>query len=236
MIALGLRFLPGLLIVALLFSAPGAGARDWADKPWLKTAKPLPGNGQTINLRTTFGTSFIAYLNGPEDAGTGVLLIHDRWGINSHVTAWADQLAGQGYRVLAVDLYDSREVQRPDMGDFVWRQIDPVWIEANLDAAMRFLGNSQDRIVVSAWGRGIEAALTVVQRKPGAVAALALYPDPETSALTQSLPWMPATMFMHPVSRSPVHLQSDRSTPQITEEALGATFAFLTEHGGARRP
>lgn len=225
-----------LIVLILLSAAAAAVERDWAGKPWLKTAKPLPGNGQTINLRTSFGTSFIAYLNGPEDASTGVLLIHDRWGINRHVTAWADQLAGQGYRVLAVDLYDSREVQRPYMGDFVWRQIDPVWIDANLDAAMRFLGDTQGRIVVSAWGRGIEAALTVAQRKPGEVAALVLYPDPETSALTASLPWMPATVFLHPVSRSPVHLHSDRSTPQITEEALGATIAFLTEPGRAQRP
>jgi hypothetical protein len=225
-----------LLVLILCTTMAAALARDWADKPWLKTAKPLPGSGQTISLRTAHGTSFVAYLNGPQDAENGILLIHDRWGINRHVTAWADRLADQGYRVLAVDLYDGREVQRERMGDFVWRQIDPVWIEANLDAALRFLGIRQQRITVSAWGKGIEAGVELVQRRGDDVDVLTLYPDPSMQAYIDGLPWLPATVFRHPVPRSPVHLKRDRSTAQITEEALEATFAFLSEHGAARRP
>jgi hypothetical protein len=138
----------GYVLIALLLlsaAASSASARDWADKPWLNKAGPLPGDGRTIRIGTAHGTSFIAYVNGPEDADTGVLLIHDRWGINRHVTAWADRLAGQGYRVLAVDLYDGREVQKEALADFVWGQIDPVWIEANLNAALRFLGQQGNR-------------------------------------------------------------------------------------------
>jgi dienelactone hydrolase len=221
----------GYALIALLLlsaAASSVSARDWADRPWLNKAGPLPGDGRTIRIGTAHGTSFIAYVNGPEDADTGVLLIHDRWGINRHVTAWADSLAGQGYRVLAVDLYDGREVQKEALADFVWRQIDPVWIEANLDAALRFLGQRQDRIAVSAWGKGIRPALELVGRTSGQVAALALYPDPATLGLTESLLWLPATVFTHPVDRSPVHLRSDRKTAQITEEALEATRVFLS--------
>lgn len=226
-----LRFRPfvcTLIACVLLSVASTAIARDWADKPWLKTPKALPGDGQTLQLRTAYGTRFIAYLNGPEDAGTAVLLIHDRWGINRHVTAWADRLAAEGYRVLAVDLYDRREVRREDMGDFVWRQIDPAWIKANLDAALRFIGQRQDRIVVSAWGKGIGPALELVGRKPDRVDALALYPDPATTRLTDDLPWLPVAVLTHPVDRSPVHLRSDRATARITEEALEATHTFLS--------
>ncbi len=223
-------WLAGLVLV---LAAVPATARDWADKPWLKTAKPLPGDGQTVSLPTAHGTRFTAYLNGPEDAATAVLLIHDRWGVNRQVTAWADRLAAEGYRVLAVDLYDGREVRREDMGDFVWRQIDPAWIETNLDAAVGFLGERQSRLAVSAWGKGIEAAVELVQRRGDDIDALALYPDPSMQAYAEGLPWLPAAVLRHPVPRSPVHLRSDRATPGITDEALDATLAFLTGDGDA---
>jgi dienelactone hydrolase len=215
------------LAALVLLSAP-ASARDWADRPWLKTAQALPGEGRTVALRTAHGTRFMAYLNGPEDAATGVLLIHDRWGINPRVTAWADRLAGAGHRVLAVDLYDGREVLREGMGDFVWRQIDPVWIEANLDAALRFLGERQQRLVVSAWGKGIEAAVDLVQRREGGVDVLALYPDPSMRAFMDGLPRLPARVFRYPVPRSPVHLHGDRATAAVADEALDATLAYLS--------
>lgn len=218
-------------LVLLLAAAP-ATARDWADKPWLKTMKPLPGEGRTIQLSTAHGSRFVAYLNGPEDAASAILLIHDRWGINRHVTAWADRLAAEGYRVLAVDLYDGREVLREGMGDFVWRQIDPVWIEANLDAALRYLGDHR-RLAVSAWGRGIEAAVELVQRRSGDIEALVIYPDPSMRTYIDGLPWLPAEVFRHPVPRSPVHLRSDRATAGIADEAIGATLTFLAGGGGA---
>ncbi len=231
---LRLRFLVCLLVaLALLTAASATTARDWADKPWLTKAQPLPGEGRTISLSTAYGTRFTAYLNGPEDAAAGVLLIHDRWGINRHVTAWADRLAAEGYRVLAVDLYDGREVQREGMGDFVWRQIDPVWIEANLDAAVRFFGGQ--RLAVSAWGKGIEAAVELVQRRGNDIDALALYPDPSMQAYVDGLPWLPAAVFRHPVPRSPVHLRGDRATAGVADEAIGATLAFLSGRQGATR-
>ena len=35
----------------------------------------------------------------------GVIVIHERWGLDDGVRALADRIAGQGYVVLAVDLY-----------------------------------------------------------------------------------------------------------------------------------
>lgn len=231
----GVLTLTLLLGLSLVLFSGGALSRDWADKPWLKQAKPFPGSGQTISLRTAYTTTFLAYLAGPRDAEQAVLILHDRWGMNRHVTAWADRLADEGYLVLAVDLYDSREVQRDRMGTFVWNQIDPVWIEANLDAAMRFLGEDRRRVIVSAFGISIGSAAELTLRQPEAVGALLLYPDPESRGLVEALPWMPAPLFRHDVERSPLHLRADRATPAITDEAFEATRQFLADAADARR-
>ena len=49
------------------------------------------------------------YMAAPTSAGTsplpGVLMIHEWWGLNDNIRATARRLAGEGYRVLAVDLY-----------------------------------------------------------------------------------------------------------------------------------
>lgn len=137
--------------------------------------------GRLVSLPTAWHTRFDAYLAGAEDAAVGVLLVHDRWGLNGEVRAWADRVAALGFRVLAVDLYDGR----PARGDAqfalaVWRSIDPVWIEADLDAALAFLRRTQGRIVAMAWGKGVQEAAGLLTRHPGAVRALVTYYDSET--------------------------------------------------------
>lgn len=224
-----------LLAVALAAGALSATARDWVERPWMKTHEPFPGAGETINLRTAYGTTLRAYLAGPESADQAVVLIHDRWGLNGHVTAWADRLADDGYRVLAVDLYGGREVLRDSMADLVWRQTDPVWTEANLDAALRFVSDSQDRVAVAAWGRGIGPAIELGKRKPDEIAALVFYTDPEATALVGGMGWMPMPVLNFGVARSPVHLRSDRSTAETTDRALEATHAFLSDRADRAR-
>jgi len=131
--------------------------------------------GVYINLRTDFGTTFNAYAVGDQTAENGVLLVHDKWGLDQQVIQWADHFAELGYRVLAVDLYDGRQVSNAEMADEVFRQIDPVWIEADLKGAVKYLKQSQRKIVSMGWGMGGEHALSLALQEPQDISAVVTY-------------------------------------------------------------
>src|ERR1044071_9533065 len=69
-------------------------------------AQPLLARpATTTTLYTTSSEPFTAYVAGPKDARTGVVLVHDWFGVSPFYTQAAEKLAAQGRRVLAVDLY-----------------------------------------------------------------------------------------------------------------------------------
>ncbi|OGF87636.1 hypothetical protein A3B19_02475 [Candidatus Giovannonibacteria bacterium RIFCSPLOWO2_01_FULL_46_32] len=55
------------------------------------------------------------YLVKPKRAnGAGVVVIHEWWGVNQQIKGVADRLAGEGYFVLAVDLYEGEITEKPE--------------------------------------------------------------------------------------------------------------------------
>ena len=125
------------------------------------TSEPGLASGSYIILDTAFGTTFTAYASGDENAEYGVLLIHDKWGLDQQVIQWADRFADMGYRAVAVDLYDGRQVSNAQMATDVLNSIDPVWIDADLKGALKYLKLKQHHIVSMGWGVGGEHALTL---------------------------------------------------------------------------
>lgn len=128
-----------------------------------------------ISLKTAFGTSFSVYAAGDEKAENGVLLIPDQWGLDDNVRHWADRFAKLGYRALAVDLYDSRRVSDAKMAAEVFSQIDPVWIDADLKGALKYMKQSQHHIVSMGWGVGAEHALMLALQEPRDISAVIAY-------------------------------------------------------------
>jgi carboxymethylenebutenolidase len=49
-----------------------------------------------------------AYERVPADARSGVLILHPWWGLNDDVVAYANRLAGEGFAVLAPDMFDGQ--------------------------------------------------------------------------------------------------------------------------------
>lgn len=186
------------------------------------------GAGIMVSVPTAYGTSFDAYLSGPRDSRLGVVLVHDRWGLNEPVRQWADRVAGLGYRVLAVDLYDGRPVGKPSRGTEVWRSIDPVWMEVNMNAALAAMSAAHEHVVVLGWGKGIGPVGDLARRSPSALSGLVLYYDADTVAEADRLPMRPTMPVLDiTLGRSLVHPQQERAAAGGAEEAWQATEQFL---------
>lgn len=198
----------------------------------VQAAQPAP-EGRMVRVPTAYGTYFEGYLAGPSDAPLGVLLVHDRWGLNAQAKAWAERVAALGYRTLAVDLFDGRVARRPQDGPAIWRSIDPVWTVANMDGALRYLSAGQAPVVAIGWGKGIGPLGDLLRRSPTALAGLVLYYDNDTLDEASHLPARPAMPVLDiTVGRSPVHPEQDAA--QLGgggEEAWQATRQFLARFG-----
>jgi len=62
--------------------------------------------GKTVNIKSHDGQSFSGYLAKPESPnGSGILVIQEIFGVNSHIRDVADLYASAGYVALAPDLF-----------------------------------------------------------------------------------------------------------------------------------
>ncbi len=119
------------------------------------------------------------YYAAPQDSAgvTGALLvIHEWWGLNDNVRAMAERFAGEGYRVLAVDLYGGQVAETPDAAMGLLRQAtgDMNAVRANMAQAYAFLERRGARkIGVLGWcfggGMALQAALAMPRQLDAAV-------------------------------------------------------------------
>ena len=107
-----------------------------------------------------------------------VILIHEWWGLNDNVRAMANRLAGEGYMVLAVDLYNgevaaSREAARVLMLEVVE---DRLGAEENIRSAYAFLETAgAPRIASMGWCFGGGWSLNTAQLFPDDLDATVIY-------------------------------------------------------------
>jgi carboxymethylenebutenolidase len=95
-----------------------AHAHDMAvASPGAKIAPRSAVAGEAVIYGTVGGTSLKGYLSKPKGAakaGPAIVMVHEWWGLNDQIKAMADRYAGEGYAVLAVDLFDGKVATKPD--------------------------------------------------------------------------------------------------------------------------
>lgn len=67
-----------------------------------------PVAGEMVQYGTVDGKALRGYLTKPAGAtgkGQALIMIHEWWGLNDNIKAMADRYAGEGYTVLAVDMF-----------------------------------------------------------------------------------------------------------------------------------
>jgi carboxymethylenebutenolidase len=140
-----------------------------------------------VTESVTYGEVDGAALNGymalPEAqvsaALPGVILIHEWWGLNDNIKTTARRLAGEGYRVLAVDLYRGRVAETGDlarqyMADAV---ANPQHAMTNIRSANAFLRENHDApgVGVMGWCFGGGQAANAMVAMPASLDATVIY-------------------------------------------------------------
>lgn len=82
-------------------------------------------------------TGYYAYPSMPGEY-PGVIMIHEWWGLNEHIERQAGELASQGYRVLAVDLFGS-VATTPEQARAQTQALDQEEALSNMRSAASFL-------------------------------------------------------------------------------------------------
>jgi carboxymethylenebutenolidase len=109
----------------------------------------------------------------------GVILIHEWWGLNENIRTAARRMAGEGYRVLAVDLYAGSVADTPDAARGLMQEAmgAPDRLAENIASANAYLQQEAraPRTAVMGWCFGGAMTLTAAITEPEAYAGAVVY-------------------------------------------------------------
>lgn len=166
-------------------AAPGntgvLSEEEFAKLHTLKAEEAPPAKGTMVDLAD--GSK--AYLTLPEGwkpGGPAVLVIHEWWGLNSHIKNWADRFTATGRAALAVDLYGGKVATDPQSAGQMMRAVDEKKAVATLLAAFQFLKDDA-RVKASkrasiGWCFGGGMSLQLALHAPDLDAAVMYYGKP----------------------------------------------------------
>ncbi len=106
-----------------------------------KRARAAAQGLDEVSLTTRGGKRVSAALALPATTpAPAVLLVHEWWGLNDQIKAVAAELAREGYRALAVDLYDGRVAQTREGARALMQAVDPGEATDTLASWIAWLG------------------------------------------------------------------------------------------------
>lgn len=171
-----------------------------------ETSSVLPTSGihsERVQYAQVAGRAVYGYLSYPAaqaKARAGVILIHAWWGLDQRMQSVAEQLARQGYVVLAVDLFRGQTTrERPvaarlaDVAD-----ADAGGRLSNLEQAVNYLNSVQHvrAVGVVGWSVGGRWAFRLTSDLPQAISALVTFYAPPYTEPSELAPLrMPILAF-----------------------------------------
>lgn len=133
------------------------------------------GRGEMLSLKTADGKAFSAYRTGPRGARIGILLIHESWGLDDSVRAWADWLGQNGFRVIAPDLYDGKVAATLEEATSLAAGLKQAGVNARYRAALLALKAPGRKQVAMGWAFGGTQAFYAGASNPNEVHAIVSY-------------------------------------------------------------
>lgn len=118
-------------------------------------AQAVAATTGTITIKTIGGRSVAAALAKPAKVpAPTVMLVHEWWGLNDQIKTMAVTLAGQGYLVLAVDLFQGRVTTDAEEARAATQAVQPAEASDTLVSWAEWLKNHPDgtrRLGVVGW-------------------------------------------------------------------------------------
>ena len=175
-------------------------------------------DGQPVN-------GYYAYPEGMSEPLPGIVAIHEWWGLNENIEAMTRRLAGEGYQVLAVDLYGGETAETPEAAKQLVQEVanNTLAAEANITKAYNYLAEDREAPAIASigWCFGgswsLETALLFPQELD---AAVIYYGGQVGEATTEEL----ATLQMPILG---IFGEEDSSIPVETVENLESTLEDL---------
>jgi len=161
------------------------------DKPVATEAALLapaqPVVSESVEYATVDSQTITGFLTQPASAAEnadapplpGIIAIHEWWGLNDNIKAVSERLAGEGYSVLAVDLYNGVVAEQPDQAKQLLQSVmgQPAPAEDNLVQAYDYLVDQLGAPAVGSigWCFGGAWSLNTGLLLPEQLDALAIY-------------------------------------------------------------
>jgi carboxymethylenebutenolidase len=215
-----------------------------------KPAQPV--RGTEVVYATVNGKPVHGYLSEPVNGKgplPGIIVIHEWWGLNDNIRSMADQLAGEGYAALAVDLYGGHAATTPQAAENLMKGVlaDTFAASSNLRQAYVYLHDTEHapRIGVIGWCFGGGWSLETALMLPDRINATVMYygrPVDDVAALSKLR--MPLLGFFGEEDRgiTPADVQAFQTALAQAHvraeihEYPGAGHAFANPSGENYRP
>lgn len=146
---------------------PAARVHDVVDAPVASAPSRISPQISVVGEDVTYGTGddgeplrgYLVYPSeGAAQSRPGVIALHNWWGLTDDMRATARRLAGEGYTVLAVDLYGGKIPATADSAEAFAKRVDahPHAALGNLKAANAFLRYTRraHRLAAIGWSFG----------------------------------------------------------------------------------
>lgn len=160
------------------------------------TSAPRADEAVTAEFKN-YHESVQGYYAKPESGSRlpGIILVHEKWGLNDTVAAAAERLASEGYRVLAVDLFEGAVATTEENAEVIAAAMDEGRAISNIKAAEAFLREEgSSRIGVIGWDFGGGQALKYALADDVDLDAVVLYYATPLVSEPSSLDRVPALL------------------------------------------
>jgi len=139
----------------------------------------VPHRGEVLSVGS--GRGYLSLPPGAQPPLPGLVVLHDRWGLDGATKRWADRLAAAGYAALAVDLYGGATATTAAEADELMTKVDDEQARRLVLAAYARLADDE-RIAASrrgalGWCLGGRWAVELALAAPDLAAVVTYYGD-----------------------------------------------------------